>query len=133
MARPKSNGPLTPLELEIMKVLWEVGAANVQTVHDGLPKERKLTYSSVQTMLNLLVKKGKVTRQRDGRAFFYRPVLERSSAVRLALKDIIDRFFKGSAEDLVLGLIETSQLEPEKLSQLQKLGKRAKEKKHGDD
>jgi predicted transcriptional regulator len=131
MARPKTGGQLTPLELEIMKVLWETGAANVQTVQEGLPKERNLTYSTVQTMLNLLVKKGKVTRELEGRAFSYRPVLERSSAMRLALKDMIDRFFGGSAEDLVMGLVETRQLEPGKLAELHKTYKRAKEKRDG--
>ncbi len=133
MARPKSGGQLTPLELEIMKVLWETGAANVQTVQDGLPRNRNLTYSSVQTMLNLLVKKRRATRELEGRAFYYRPVLERSGAVRMALKDMIDRFFGGSAEDLVMGLIETRQLEPEKLTELHKACKRRQEERRGRD
>jgi BlaI family transcriptional regulator, penicillinase repressor len=128
MARPKTNAPLTPLELEIMTVLWKTGEAGVQTVQEGLPKERTLTYSSVQTMLNLLVKKGKATRELHGRAFLYRPAMERSSVVRLALRDLIDQLFGGSAEDLVVGLVETSQLDADKLSelhhQLKKRGKR---------
>ncbi len=58
MARKKTTEQLTPLELEIMKVLWETGPAPVQTVQEKL--ERKLAYTTVQTMLNLLHSKGKV-------------------------------------------------------------------------
>ena len=132
MARPKLTAPLTPLELEIMTVFWKTGAANVQTVQEGLPKPRNLTYSSVQTMLNLLVKKGKATRELHGRAFQYRPAMERSSVVRLALKDIIDHLFGGSAENLVVGLVETSQLDPQRLAELQKTLLRRQEGSDGD-
>jgi predicted transcriptional regulator len=132
MARPKTTSNLTPLELELMMVLWKTGAANVQTVQENLPKERNLTYSTVQTMLNLLVKKGKATRQRDGRAFRYLPSEDRSSAVRIALKDLVDRMFGGSAEDLVLGLVETRQLDAARLADLQR-AVRQKEKADGRD
>jgi BlaI family transcriptional regulator, penicillinase repressor len=131
MARPKSTGGLTPLELEIMMVLWKTGPASVQTVQEGLPQERNLTYSTVQTMLNLLVKKAKATREREGRAFHYRPSEDRSSAVRSALKDIIDRMFGGSAEDLVVGLVETRQLNPARLLELHKTLRPGKEKRDG--
>jgi predicted transcriptional regulator len=121
MARPKLSTQLTPLELEIMMVLWQAESASVQTVQEGLPAARNLTYSTVQTMLNLLVKKGKATRTLEGRTFFYRPTEARSSAVRTALKDIIDRMFGGSAEELVVGLVETRQLDADKLADLHKL------------
>ena len=128
MARPKSDFQLTPLELEIMKVLWEQGRATVQAVMQGLPAERGLAYSTVQTMLNLLVKKGKASRELNDRAYVYQPAMERSGAVRLALKDLIDRLFGGSAEDLVLGLVESEQLDPEKLRELHKTLTRARAK-----
>ena len=59
MARPKTEN-LTPLELEIMHVLWETGPANVQTVQQKL--KRELAYTTVQTMLNILERKGKAKR-----------------------------------------------------------------------
>ncbi len=61
MARIKQSEQLTTLELEIMQVLWETGAANVQTVQQQL--ERELAYTTVQTMLNVLLRKGKVKRK----------------------------------------------------------------------
>ncbi len=68
MARIKQSEQLTTLELEIMQVLWETGAANVQTVQQHL--ERELAYTTVQTMLNVLLRKGKVKRKLSDKALF---------------------------------------------------------------
>jgi len=118
MARHKSE-QLTPLELEIMHVLWETGAANVQTVQQHLARE--LAYTTVQTMLNILHKKGKVKRTLKDRAYFYKPAVSRSHVTTQHITDIVDRLFGGSAESLVMSLVETKQLTPRKLAQLQKL------------
>jgi predicted transcriptional regulator len=123
---------LTPLELEIMNVLWETGPANVQTVQARM-QGRELAYTTVQTMLNILHRKGKVKRQLKDRAYVYRPVLSRQKAVTQAVGDMIDRFFGGSADSLVLNLVETRHLTPEKLAQIQELVKRAEEKQNGND
>ena len=132
MPRRKNSDPsLTPLELEIMNVLWETGPVNVQTVQDRLT-ERPLAYTTVQTMLNVLHRKGKVkrTQERRGyRAFLYEPVVSRQTAVRQAVSDVLDRFFGGSADGLVLSLVETRKLTPEKLAQIQKLLEKSKEEK----
>ena len=118
--RKNLDPPLTPLELEIMTVLWEHGSANVQTVQDGL-RGRDLAYTTVQTMLNVLHRKGRVKRKLKDRAFIYRPVLSRQGAVRQAVGEVLDRFFAGSADSLVLNLLETRQLTPERLSRIQDL------------
>ena len=110
---------LTPLELEIMHVLWEVGAANVQTVQQQLARE--LAYTTVQTMLNILHRKGKVKRTLKDRAYFYKPVVSRSQVVGQHMSDIVERLFGGSAESLVMSLVETKHLTPEKLARLHKL------------
>ena len=133
MPRRKSpEQPLTPLELEIMNVLWETGPANVQTVQAHI-QGRELAYTTVQTMLNILDRKGKVKRRLKERAYVYRPVLSRQKAVTQAVGDMIDRFFGGSADSLVLNLVETRHLTPEKLAQIQKLLERAREEQHGND
>src|SRR4029450_7834153 len=118
MTRRKTER-LTPLELEIMEVLWETGAANVQTVQQRL--ERELAYTTVQTMLNILHRKGKVKRALKDRAYFYSPVVSRSHVVGNHVSDLIERLFGGSAESLVMSLVETKHLTPKKLAQLQKL------------
>jgi BlaI family transcriptional regulator, penicillinase repressor len=115
----KKRERLTPLELEIMQVLWETGPANVQTVQQRLGRE--LAYTTVQTMLNVLHRKSKVKRTLKDKAYFYRPAVSRSQATGHAVGDLIDRMFGGSAESLVMSLVETRHLTPEKLSQLHKL------------
>ena len=128
--RTSSDQPLTPLELEIMNVLWETGPANVQTVQSSL-KGRELAYTTVQTMLNVLHRKGKVKRVLENRAYVYRAVLSRPRAVRQAVTDVLNRFFSGSADDLVLNLIETRQLKPEQLARIQELLAKSEEDSDG--
>ena len=130
--RKNSEQALTPLELEIMSVLWENGPANVQAVQARMPG-RDLAYTTVQTMLNVLHRKGKVKRRLKDRAYWYRPVVSRQSAVTQAVGDMIDRFFGGSADSLVLNLVETRQLTPERLAQIQKLLDRQREAPDGND
>src|SRR6266850_3216341 len=118
MARTKTE-QLTPLELEIMNVLWETGPANVQTVQHKLARE--LTYTTVQTMLNILHRKGKAKRTLKDRAYFYKPAVSRRQVVGQHLGDIVERLFGGSAESLVMSLVEMKHLTPKKLERLQKL------------
>lgn len=124
--------PLTPLELEIMNVLWETGPANVQMVQARL-EGRGLAYTTVQTMLNILHRKGKVKRKLKERAYFYQPVLSRKAAVTQAMGEMLDRFFGGSADRLVMSLIETRKLTPEKLARIQKMVEEAGEEEDGND
>jgi len=118
MARPKSQH-LTPLELEIMDVLWDTGPANVQLVQQKL--KRELAYTTVQTMLNILHRKGKVKRTLKDRAYFYKPSISREKAISKQVIDVVDRLFGGSAESLVMSLVETKHLTPEMLARLQKM------------
>ena len=118
MARTKTE-QLTPLELEIMHVLWETGPANVQTVQHKL--KRELAYTTVQTMLNILHKKGKAKRTLKDRAYFYKPAVSRKQVLSKHVVDVVDRLFGGSAENLVMSLLETKHLTPAKLARLQRL------------
>lgn len=115
---PRPSPSLTPLELEIMKVLWEIESGAVQDVQARLPGSP--AYTTVQTMLNILDRKGKLTRRRKGRAFVYKPKVSRIATASHAVTDLIDRMFGGSAEALVMGLVESKKLTPEKLRELQR-------------
>ena len=118
--RKISDPPLTALELEIMKILWDTGPANVQTVQAKL-EGGALAYTTVQTMLNVLHRKGRIERQMKDRAYVYKPVLSRQTAASQAVREMLERFFGGSADNLVLNLVETRQLSPDKLAELQKM------------
>jgi BlaI family transcriptional regulator, penicillinase repressor len=120
---------LTRLELEVMNVLWETGAANVQTVQQML--KRELAYTTVQTMLNIQHRKGKVKRSLKDRAYFYTPIVSRDQVVSHTITDMVDRLFGGSAESLVMSLVETKHLTPKKLDRLNKLLKKSQEERDG--
>ena len=119
---------LTPLERRIMRVLWDGGAGNVQKVLQGLRGEPQLAYTTVQTTLNVLHRKGKVKRTLLGRAYEYTAIVSQEAADSHALKDLLQKVFRGSVDDLLLSLVRSKQLDPQKLAELQaKLQARASE------
>ena len=111
--------PLTPLELAIMNVLWDRGPSTVGEVQPELAGD--LAYTTVMTMLNVLLRKKKVKRVQDGRAFRYRPIVSRERATGSAVKDMVERMFGGSAEALLMTLVETKGLDSKDLERLSKL------------
>src|SRR5215472_16161704 len=97
----ETHKQLTPLELQIMNVLWDLGPSNVQAVQEALPGPTKLAYTTVQTMLNVLHRKNRVKRSLRGRAYVYQPLLTRERAASQAISDMVDRLFGGSVESLL--------------------------------
>lgn len=107
---------LTPLELEIMQVLWEQGASTAAEVQPKLKGD--LAYTTVQTMLTVLLKKNKVTREPEGRAHRYRAAVSKDRANGGALKDMVKRMFGGSPEALLMALVDTRQISAEQLTRI---------------
>jgi len=107
---------LTPLELEIMQVLWDQGASTAAEVQPRLKGD--LAYTTVQTMLTVLLKKHKVTREPEGRAHRYRAAVSRTFATGGALKDMVKRMFGGSPEALLMALVDTRQISAEQLTRI---------------
>jgi BlaI family transcriptional regulator, penicillinase repressor len=116
---PNRARVLTPLERRIMRVLWEGGAGNVQKILQGLTGEPQLAYTTVQTTLNVLHRKGKVKRKLLGRAYEYSAIVSQEAADSHALKDLLQKVFRGSVDDLLLSLVRSKQLDPQKLAELQ--------------
>ena len=110
---------LTPLERRIMRVLWEGGAGNVQKVLQGLTGEPQLAYTTVQTTLNVLDRKGKVRRKLVGRAYEYSAIVSQEAADSHAVRDVLQKVFQGSVDDLLLCLVRSKQLDARKLADLQ--------------
>ena len=117
--RERSNGVLTPLELQIMQVLWEAGPSTVADVQGKLDSD--LAYTTVQTMLNVLLRKKKVRRTPIGRAFAYQPAISRERAMGNALDDLVSRMFGGSGEALLMALVDARQITPEQIARASKL------------
>jgi BlaI family penicillinase repressor len=107
---------LTKLELQIMQVIWRRGTSNVGEVQEGL--EQQLAYTTVQTMLNILHRKGKLKRKLNRRAYEYSATVTEAKALSHALRDVVDRMFGGSSEELVMSLIKSKQLDAKKIAEL---------------
>ena len=118
----REKAVLTKLELQIMQVIWKRGACTVADVQRSL--EQDLAYTTVQTMLNILHRKGKLNRELHGRAFAYTAAVSEAKASTHAVRDLVDRMFGGSSEDLVMSLIKSRQIDPKRIA---KLSKRLKE------
>jgi BlaI family transcriptional regulator, penicillinase repressor len=116
---PKPARVLTPLERRIMHVLWSDGAGNVQKVLQGLRGEPQLAYTTIQTTLNVLHRKGRVKRKLVGRAFEYSATVTQEAADSHAIKDVLHKVFQGSVDDLLLSLVRSKHLNAQKLAELQ--------------
>lgn len=101
-----------------MDVLWAKGSATVADVTEALDSGKRLAYTTVLTTLRILEDKGFVRHEKRGRAFVYSPIVEKEDARRSALRQLVDRFFNGSPEQLMLNLIEQNELDAEQLKQL---------------
>jgi predicted transcriptional regulator len=117
MAKHEKTG-LTKLELDVMQVVWRLGAGTVGEVQQGLKQE--LAYTTVQTMLNILERKGKLKRELQGRAYLYSATVSEAKASSHAVRDLVDRMFGGSSEDLVMSLIKSRQIDAKKIAELTK-------------
>lgn len=111
-----SGSGMTPLELKIMQVLWRLGPSQVQAVQQEL--EGELAYTTVQTMLNVLERKGRLTRRLRGRAFEYRAAVTEEKTLGTAVTDLVERMFGGSPEELVMSLVKSRQLDAGRLAKL---------------
>jgi predicted transcriptional regulator len=114
---PKQAG-LTKLELRIMQAVWKRGGGTVSEVQAQL--DPPLAYTTVQTMLNILERKGKLKRELEGRAYVYTAKVTEAKALGQQLRDLVDRMFGGSSEELVMSLLKTHQIDAKKLAELTK-------------
>jgi len=100
-----------PLEMLCLQALWSLGEANVRDVQTVVSRSRKLAYTTIMTVLERLVRKGRLTRRKTGRAFVYSLQASREAMRRAAIRELVDGFFDGSEEELIRFLTRTP--EPE--------------------
>ncbi len=114
----KTSPTLTRQELEIMKVVWERRRTTVRDVYEALLEDRKIAYTTVMTMMNVLERKGHLRKKPEGRSFVNQPTRSRKQVLRTMVRDFVDRVFGGSAEPLLVHLVEDRRLTPEELDAL---------------
>src|SRR5215470_18339837 len=95
-----------PLELACLRALWRLEEANVRAVQEVVALSRPLAYTTIMTVLDRLVRKGKLTRRKVGRAFVYAPEASRDAMRRAAIRELVDGFFDGSEDELIRFLRE---------------------------
>jgi predicted transcriptional regulator len=115
--RPPSR-TLTPQELEIMKAVWARERATVRDVYEALRVRRRVAYTTVLTMMNVLERKGHLRKRPEGRSFLYEPTRPRARVVRAMVREFLDRVFGGAAEPLLVHLVEDRRLSRRQLEAL---------------
>ena len=115
--RPKSR-TLTEQELEIMKVVWELQTATVRDVYEALLRRRKIAYTTVMTMMNILEEKGYLKKRAEDKAHVYRPAQPKAKVIRAMVQEFVERVFNGSAEPLLVHLVKDRHLSPEELEKI---------------
>jgi BlaI family penicillinase repressor len=126
VAKAPNQAGLTKLELRIMQAIWKRGGGTVSEVQTEL--DPPLAYTTVQTMLNILERKGKLKRDLQGRAYVYTAKVTEAKALGQQLRDLVDRMFGGSSEELVMSLLKTRQIDAKKLAELtEQFNKEARE------
>lgn len=115
MARPHSES-LTRRESQIMQALWNGEELTADQVRAALSDD--LHDSTVRTLLRILETKGYVAHQVRGKAYVYRAAMPREKAQRRAVRGMLTRLFGGSAQDLVLRLLEDEEITPDQLDEI---------------
>jgi predicted transcriptional regulator len=112
-------------ELEILKVLWEIGSGSVREVHRRLCPNDECAFNTVQTLLRIMEDKGLVEHRTEGRIFIYAPRLGREGVARRFL----DKVFDGALDQLVLTLLQSEGTSADELKELERLIAKARKDK----
>jgi len=122
---------LTGQELEIMKVVWRLETATVRQVYEELLKQRRIAYTSVMTIMNILEKKGHLTRRQEDRAYVYVPAKPQKQVIGSMVREFIQRVFNGSAEPLLVHLVEDEKLTEQDVEEIRRSIKSSKKPRRG--
>src|SRR5262245_5294050 len=104
-----------PLELACLRALWRLEQGNVHAVREIVGQSRPLAYTTIMTVLDRLVRKGKITRSKQGRSYTYAPTESRDSLRRAAVRDLLESYFDGSESEL-LAFLRGAEAEPSSAS-----------------
>lgn len=117
----KSRKLLTEVELEMMRVLWDLGVGTVSDVQGRLPPERKRAYTSVSTMLRILEQKKMVTSRKEGRGHLYQPTVAREDYGRVSVRNLVEKVFDGAPVAMVRTLLDAEGLSRDDLDEIRRL------------
>jgi BlaI family transcriptional regulator, penicillinase repressor len=104
-----------------MKIVWERDSATVRDVYEALLERRKVAYTTVMTMMKILEQKKYLKKSQAERAYVYRPSQPKRQVIGAMVREFIDRVFNGSAEPLLVHLVDQHDLSPEDLEEIARL------------
>ena len=125
----KKTSTLTNAEHRIMEVVWAKGSATVADVVEAL--NGKDAYTTILTLMTILKGKGYLSSRKEGRAFVFVPKVDRNTAARKAVQQLLSKFFAGSPSELVLSFLREEELTPQELDAIKKKIKASSEDRHG--
>lgn len=111
-----------------MKVVWDRESATVRDVYEALLERRKIAYTTVMTMMNILEQKGHLKKVQEDRAYVYRSSRPRHQVIRGMVREFVNRVFNGSAEPLLLHLVEDEALSEADLDEVRGMVRKANRK-----
>ncbi len=114
----KKQLPITQRQFEVLSLLWEHGPMTVRDLLDRLPRAQ-LPYTTVLGLLQGMERAGLATHDVENQTHRYRATLSREQATGTLLSEFVKHFFRGSAERLVLGLVDAQQLSAEDLREIE--------------
>jgi len=109
-----------------MKVVWSRGSATVRDVYEELRARRRIAYTTVMTMMNILERKGHLRKRAEGRPFVYQPARAKRRVVGAMVREFLDRVFGGAAEPLLVQLVQDRRLTERDLAELVRRIRRAR-------
>ena len=104
-----------------MKIIWQLEEATVRDVYEALLERRKIAYTTVMTMMKILEQKGYLKKSQEERAYLYQPARPKKQVIRGMVREFVDRVFNGSAEPLLLHLVEDRRLTEKELREIQRM------------
>ncbi len=126
MANVNGLPPLSEAQTELMNILWEQGECSVTEVLEALKSKRGVARNTVQTMLTRLEDKGWLTHREASGVFYFKPTVTREQSQQKAVAQLLETTFGGSAEDMVLALLDGRKLDEAQLDRIRKLISEAK-------
>lgn len=112
---------LTEQELEIMKIVWARGTATVRDVYETILEQRKVAYTTVMTMMKILEQKGHLKKTAVDKAYVYEPTRPKQQVITGMVRDFVDRVFNGSAQPLLLHLVEERSLSEREIQEVERI------------
>ena len=125
--KPAKSVP-TDQELEILKVIWQLGPSTVREVYLEMLKQRKIAYTTVLTMMGILERKGHLKKTAGERAYLYRTAKPQAQVTAGMVKEFVNRVFNGSTRPLLVHLVEDKGISAEELAELETLVQQRRKK-----